>query len=75
LFVLIIGTGNRRFGLAVDSLMGEEELVIKALDDPLLSSPLVSGASILGDGTVVLILNVGAVISQFAKSPAVGVMT
>jgi two-component system, chemotaxis family, sensor kinase CheA len=75
LFVLVIGTGNRRFGLAVDSLMGEEELVIKALDDPLLSSPLVSGASILGDGTVVLILNVGAVISQFAKSPAVGVMT
>ena len=75
LFVLVIGTGSRRFGLAVDSLMGEEELVIKALDDPLLSSPLVSGASILGDGTVVLILNVGAVISQFAKSPAVGVMT
>jgi two-component system chemotaxis sensor kinase CheA len=75
LFVLVIGASNRRFGLAVDSLMGEEELVIKALDDPLLSSPLVSGASILGDGTVVLILNVSAVVSQFAKSPAVGVLT
>jgi two-component system, chemotaxis family, sensor kinase CheA len=75
IFIIVVGAGNRRFGLAVDSLMGEEELVIKALDDPLLSSPLVSGASILGDGTVVLILNVGAVVSQFAKSPAVGVMT
>ena len=34
--------------------MGEEELVIKALEDKLVTSPLVSGASILGDGTVVL---------------------
>ena len=74
LFVIVVGAGNRRFGLAVDSLMGEEELVIKALDDPLLSSPLVSGASILGDGTVVLILNVTAVVSQVAKTPQTGVM-
>ena len=56
-FVVVIGAGSRRFGLAVDRLMGEEELVIKALEDQLVTSPLVSGASILGDGTVVLILN------------------
>ena len=71
-FVVVIGTGGRRFGLAVDSLMGEEELVIKALEDQLVTSPLVSGASILGDGTVVLILNVPAVISHLARIPAVG---
>jgi two-component system, chemotaxis family, sensor kinase CheA len=70
LFVIVIGNGGRRFGLAVDSLMGEEELVIKALEDHLVTSPLVSGASILGDGTVVLILNVAAVVSHLSKLPA-----
>lgn len=73
IFVVIIVAGSRRFGLAVDSLMGEEELVIKALEDQLVSSPLVSGASILGDGTVVLILNIPAVVSHLARIlPAVG---
>jgi two-component system chemotaxis sensor kinase CheA len=71
-FVIVIGAGTRRFGLAVDSLMGEEELVIKALEDKLVNSPLVSGASILGDGTVVLILNVPAVVSFLSRIPAVG---
>jgi two-component system chemotaxis sensor kinase CheA len=70
--VIVIGTGGRRFGLAVDSLMGEEELVIKALEDDLVTSPLVSGASILGDGTVVLILNVPAVVSHLSRVPALG---
>jgi len=72
LFVVVIGMGGRRFGLAVESLIGEEELVIKALEDKLVSSPLVSGASILGDGTVVLILNVAAVISHLSRIPALG---
>lgn len=72
MFVIVIGAGNHKFGLVVDSLMGEEELVIKALEDRLVTSPLVSGASILGDGTVVLILNVPAVISHLSRIPAVG---
>jgi two-component system, chemotaxis family, sensor kinase CheA len=71
-FVIIISAGGRRFGLAVDALIGEEELVIKALEDELITSPLVSGASILGDGTVVLILNVPAVISHLSRIPALG---
>jgi two-component system chemotaxis sensor kinase CheA len=72
IFVIVIGAGNRRFGLAVDSLMGEEELVIKALEDQLVTSPLVNGASILGDGTVVLILNIPAVVSYLSRVPALG---
>ena len=72
IFVIVIGSGSRKFGLAVDSLMGEEELVIKALEDRLVTSPLVSGASILGDGTVVLILNVPAVISHLSRIQPVG---
>jgi two-component system chemotaxis sensor kinase CheA len=73
IFVVVIGSGARRFGLAVDRLMGEEELVIKALEDQLVSSPLISGASILGDGKVVLILNVSAIVAQSMKSGQTGV--
>ena len=67
-FVVVIGAVEKRFGLLVDSLVGEEELVIKALPSDIVSSDLVSGASILGDGTVVLILNVPAVISRFSRA-------
>jgi two-component system, chemotaxis family, sensor kinase CheA len=66
-FVIVIGTVDKRFGLVVDSLVGEEELVIKALPNDIVSSDLVTGASILGDGTVVLILNVPAVVAKFSK--------
>ena len=67
LFVLIITVGERKFGLIVDALEGEEELVIKALDDQTFSTDLVSGASILGDGRVVLILNLAAVVEHCAR--------
>ena len=67
-FVIVIGAAERRFGLVVDSLVGEEELVIKALPTEIISSDLVSGASILGDGTVVLILNVPAVLSRLSRT-------
>ena len=66
-FVVTIGAGSHRFGLIVDALVGEEELVIKAFEDRLVASELVSGASILGDGTVVLILNVPAVVSHLSQ--------
>ncbi|HEY1678996.1 MAG TPA: chemotaxis protein CheA [Candidatus Sulfotelmatobacter sp.] len=68
LFVLIITVGERKYGLIVDALEGEEELVIKALDDQTFSTDLVSGASILGDGRVVLILNLPAVVEHVARS-------
>jgi two-component system chemotaxis sensor kinase CheA len=66
-FVIVVEVGGRNFGLVVDRVVGEEELVIKALDGQLVSSDLVSGASILGDGTVVLILNLAAVVESFGR--------
>src|SRR5579872_2729645 len=67
LFVLVITVAERKYGLIVDALEGEEELVIKALDDQTFSTDLVSGASILGDGRVVLILNLIAVVEHVAR--------
>jgi two-component system chemotaxis sensor kinase CheA len=71
-FVIVIGAAEKRFGLIVDALVGEEELVIKALPTEIISSDLVSGASILGDGTVVLILNVPAVLSRLSRATPLG---
>ena len=68
LFVLVITVGEKRYGLIVDALEGEEELVIKALDDQTFSTDLVNGASILGNGKVVLILNLPAVVEHVART-------
>ncbi|MGA2352908.1 MAG: chemotaxis protein CheA [Terriglobales bacterium] len=69
-FVLVIRSGERKFGLVVDGLEGEGELVIKALDDQSVTTDLVSGASILGDGRVVLILNMIALMDRFMRGRA-----
>jgi two-component system chemotaxis sensor kinase CheA len=68
IFVLVINFGERKLGLIVDSLEGEEELVIKALDDETVATDLVSGASILGDGRVVLIMNLATVLDRFIRN-------
>ena len=70
IFVLVIHHGERKFGLIVNELTGEDELVIKALDDQSIKTDLVSGASILGDGRVVLILNLIALVERFTRSRA-----
>jgi two-component system chemotaxis sensor kinase CheA len=70
LFVLVIISGDRKFGVVVDELVGEDELVIKALDDQSITTDLVSGASILGDGRVVLILNMIALMDRFTRGRA-----
>ena len=69
-FVLVINSGDRKFGVMVDGLEGEDELVIKALDDQSITTDLVSGASILGDGRVVLILNMIALMERFTRRRA-----
>jgi two-component system chemotaxis sensor kinase CheA len=69
MFIVVVTIGEQRFGLIVDEMVGEEELVIKALDDHLVATDLVSGASILGDGTVVLILNLTSVVNRLGKTP------
>jgi two-component system chemotaxis sensor kinase CheA len=57
-FVVIISTGTSQVGLVVDSLVGEQEVVIKPLVDYLQENSGFSGATILGDGRISLILDV-----------------
>jgi two-component system chemotaxis sensor kinase CheA len=63
-FVIVVAVAERKFGLLVERLVGEEELVIKALEDHLVATDLIGGASVLGNGRVVLILNLPAIVDR-----------
>ena len=58
LTVVIVKKGDNLAGLVVDNLMGQQEIVIKALGNYINNNKLISGATILGDGEVALILDV-----------------
>ncbi|MDU2107681.1 chemotaxis protein CheA [Clostridium sp.] len=61
-FVIIVKVGEKTIGLLVDSLMGQQAIVIKPLGNTLSSLKEYIGATILGNGLVTLILDVGALI-------------
>lgn len=56
-YLLVISSGDRRFCIAVDELLGQEEVVIKAIDGKYTDTTYVLGATITGDGRVVLIID------------------
>lgn len=55
--VVIVKKGDSQVGLVVDDLMGQQEIVIKSLGKYINGNKLISGATILGDGEVALILD------------------
>jgi len=59
-YALVIGSGSSAVGILVDRILGQREIVVRALSDPLVQVPGVSGATELGDGRVVLILDANA---------------
>ncbi|MBU3195853.1 chemotaxis protein CheA [Clostridium algidicarnis] len=61
-FIVIINVGEKTVGLLIDGLLGQQEIVIKPLGKTLQASKEYIGATILGDGLVTLILDVGALI-------------
>ncbi len=66
-YIVIVGTAEKKVGLMVDSLIGEEDVVIKPLRDQYTSSPGIAGASILGDGSVSLIIDVSQLLDLGLK--------
>lgn len=62
--VVVAKVGERLAGLGVDSLMEPQEIVVKSLSDYVGSARGVSGVSILGDGSVVLIMDIPTLISS-----------
>ena len=63
-FVIIINIGEKNIAIAVDNLYGEEEIVIKPLGEMLKDVEGIAGATITGDGKVVLILDIKSLIND-----------
>jgi two-component system chemotaxis sensor kinase CheA len=68
--VVVVQNGETTIGLLVDQLIGMQEVVLKSLEKNFRTIPGLSGASILGDGRVSLILDLDAVLDLVARQPA-----
>jgi len=64
--VVIVTVGTQRVGFVVDQLIGQEEVVIKPLGKMLNGTPGMAGATITGDGTIALILDVPSMLKRYA---------
>jgi len=65
-YVVVVGWAEKRIGLLVDSLQGQKEVVIKTLGNYLGDVPGIAGSTILGDGSVILVIDVGRFIELVA---------
>ncbi len=62
IYVVVVALAEKKIGIVVDNLFGQEEVVIKSLGDYQLGYKGISGATITGDGKVVLIIDVASMI-------------
>ena len=67
--VILCKTHGRPVGIRVGSVVGQEEVVIKSLGEFLKGVPWITGATIRGDGRVVLILDLAQIVEYFGKQP------
>jgi two-component system chemotaxis sensor kinase CheA len=66
--IVIVQIGNQQIGFVVDSLIGQEEVVIKPLDALLQGTPGMAGATITSDGGIALILDVPNLLKHYAHT-------
>jgi len=64
MFVVVVGLAEKRLGLVVDNLRGQQEVVIKSVGSVFRNTPGIAGATELGDKRAVLVLDVGALIDE-----------
>jgi len=67
-YVVVVGIAEKRFGIKVDNLIGQKEVVIKSLGVYLGAIEGISGSTIMGDGKVVMILDIGELIHHVKES-------
>ena len=67
-YTVVVGVANRKFGIVVDRLVGQKEIVIKPLGAYLRNIPGIAGSTILGDGRVIMILDAGELLRLVEKS-------
>jgi two-component system chemotaxis sensor kinase CheA len=68
--VVVVQIGTKQLGFVVDALIGQEEVVIKPLDELLQGTPGMAGATITSDGGIALILDVPGLLKKYAAKKA-----
>jgi two-component system, chemotaxis family, sensor kinase CheA len=69
LHLFVIGTGASALGIAVDRIVGQREIVVRSITDALVKVDGISGATDLGDGHVVLILDPAVLVRHTRERP------
>jgi two-component system chemotaxis sensor kinase CheA len=69
-YVVIVGVGAQSIGIIVDDLLGQQEVVIKSLGDYLGTIKSISGSTIMGDGSVIMILDVAVLVQTVYTNKA-----
>jgi two-component system chemotaxis sensor kinase CheA len=67
--VVVVEGRRRKFGLVVDRLVGQREVFVKSLAFPLDRLPGVHGATVLGDGSVIFIIDPQSLLDQRPGAP------
>lgn len=70
IFIVVLGVAEKRFGLVVDELVGNQEIVVKPLGSYIGKVDIFSGATILGDGSVACILDVAGIVKMIGSITA-----
>lgn len=68
LYVVVVGVAEKRLGIVVDDLLGQQDIVIKSLGESFKQFKGISGAADLGDQRTILVLDVGGMIQETIKS-------
>jgi two-component system chemotaxis sensor kinase CheA len=69
-YVIVVGLAEKRVGIIVDDLLGQQDIVIKPLGETLRGIKGISGAADLGDQRTILVLDVGGIVSEATRSGA-----
>lgn len=66
-YVVVVGIAEKRFGIKVDALVGQKEIVIKSLGSYLGDVDGIAGSTIMGDGSVLMILDLNEIINKYTE--------
>jgi len=69
-YVVVVGVAEKRLGIVVDDLLGQQDIVIKSIGETFESFRGISGAADLGDQRTILVLDVGSIISEATRGSA-----
>lgn len=67
MFVVVVGSGDKRFGIVVDQLLNQQEMVIKSMGRMVAKPPCIAGGAVMGNGEVVLALDIAEIEDVFRQ--------